>query len=170
MFSCCRANPKATKKDKDKDKHSDDETNEQETNPTNEPETAKETETETKPNGNVSTPATATEPVSVPVPILLNEPEQKEDRNSSDDVVIEPQTGIHNMSISLVLYDHNYYKTLLLADKALHLDQVSEAGPQPHSTVPVSDQNLRFLHHLLDLNFKTNSNCYRLWQHLLPNL
>lgn len=168
MFSCCRANPKATKKDKDKDKHSDDETNEQETNPTNEPETAKETETETKPNGNVSAPATATEPVSVP--ILLNEPEQKEDRNSSDDVVIEPQTGIHNMSISLVLYDHNYYKTLLLADKALHLDQVSEAGPQPHSTVPVSDQNLRFLHHLLDLNFKTNSNCYRLWQHLLPNL
>ncbi|KAM8717247.1 hypothetical protein ACLKA7_004019 [Drosophila subpalustris] len=94
MFSCCRANPKAAKKDKDKEKQSnsdDNKTNEQEPNPTNEPQTGKEANTEAKLNGNVSAPETTTEPVTI------NEPETKEataNRNAPDDVDIEPQTAI----------------------------------------------------------------------------
>ncbi|KAH8263502.1 hypothetical protein KR044_010003 [Drosophila immigrans] len=108
MFSCCRANPKAAKKDKDKDKDKnqpvddiDDAaaatTNEAEaetgavTSPTNEP------ETEAKPTNGPAT-ETAIEPVPEPQPQTEpKEPEPLEATNDApNDVVIEPQTALRS--------------------------------------------------------------------------
>lgn len=106
MFSCCRANPKAAKKDKDKHKKSDEGNNDdEETNEINETaapaaesaiaelkpseteketqtDTATDTETEVKPNGNL-TAKSAESPI------------ETEDREERSEEQID-QTGIHN--------------------------------------------------------------------------
>lgn len=102
MFSCCRANPKAAKKDKDKHKKSDEGNNDdEETNEINETaapaaesaiaelkpsetekETQTDTETEVKPNGNLTAKSTES-------------PIETEDREERSEEQID-QTGIHN--------------------------------------------------------------------------
>lgn len=103
MFSCCRANPKAVKKDKDKHKKGDEGNNDdKETNEINETaeaatpapavaelkpsETEKETQTETerevKPNGNLTAKS-------------IESPIETEDNAERIEEQID-QTGIHN--------------------------------------------------------------------------
>ncbi|KRF82005.1 uncharacterized protein Dvir_GJ17828, isoform B [Drosophila virilis] len=90
MFSCCRANPKAAKKDKDKDKQS-----KTDTKP-NEPHPSPVTQEELKPNGNVAAPepepelepepqpASKTEPQTEPEPAEAVNVEQSIDNNESE--------------------------------------------------------------------------------------
>lgn len=113
MFSCCRANPKAAKKDKDKDKqckNDANETNEKiEQLPAN---TANEqvTQEEVKANGQVSKPEPQEKPQPQPEPEPEREPESEPQpelepeaqtepaaATEKESLPIERPTGIHNM-------------------------------------------------------------------------
>lgn len=113
MFSCCRANPKAAKKDKDKDKQCKNDANETNDKIEQLPaDTANEqvTQEEVKANGQVSKPELQAEPQSQPEPELKPEPEPEPQpelepeaqtepaaATEKESVPIEPPTGIHNM-------------------------------------------------------------------------
>ncbi|EDW12998.1 uncharacterized protein Dmoj_GI21941, isoform A [Drosophila mojavensis] len=104
MFSCCRANPKAAKKDKGKDKQCKNDANETNDKIEQLPaDTANEqvTQEEVKANGQVSKPELQAEPQSQPEPELKPEPEPEPQPELEPEAQTEPAAATEKESVPI---------------------------------------------------------------------